>query len=191
MSPEERTCALVAATISKETICSFGTPKDWAWLAVHITVKEKENKNRSRSLVFGHSQRSNQWLSRLIAAQNLLARVGKKKRGIKLALHRLERLERRYSPILPTYYLLGVSVLRPGSKFRSTYKRKVILELARGTRRGDLHNIKSACVQRIVADSGPVHEGKTIKSKGFVVFAELEQQCAHLNKEDRHGKTTT
>lgn len=29
MSPEERTRALVAATISAETICSFGTPKDW------------------------------------------------------------------------------------------------------------------------------------------------------------------
>lgn len=184
MSPEERTRALVAVAISKETIYQFGTPKDWAWLALHITPFPDDPNRWMRQ--------SGLWYSRVVTAYQLLTSAGAKKRGIKTARLRLEKLLRRYAKLLPRYYLKRVAVRSKGSRYPATnYTRNVLVELSPGTRVCDLRNINSPCVVRIVQDSGAVHVGKTDRSKGVVILKQLQERCARLNMEAKHGTSKT
>lgn len=184
MTPEERTKAIVAATISKETICQFGTPKDWAWLALYVTPAKMLD---TVDVLRGIAEREGFWFHRIEMAYRLLKRIGAKKRGIKLALARLEQLERRYSKLMLPYFLKQKSVYSKGKFSKQDYRRLVLLELAKGTRECDLKGISSKCVVRIIADTGPVHIGQTNASKGRLLLMELQTKCLQLNTEAKHG----
>lgn len=188
MTPEERTQAIIGVTISKETICSFGKPKDWAWLALHFTP-EHHNLDVARASTMNIS---GVWYTRVTDASKLLKAVGKKKRGIKQALARLEALERRYSKLMPRYFLHHKAVSAGGRFSKMHYRRMVLVELVKGTRSCDSRNLNSPYVKRIVADSGPLHIGRTNASVGYRKKVELERMCQKLNEgRSTRGTSTT